>query len=57
MNLRERIAVRLGWTVEETKGFSFQSLRELVRGAGDAKLTHELDVAIRSGSYIIQRES
>jgi hypothetical protein len=36
VNLRERIAAKLGWTVEETQSLSLQALRELVRS--DAKL-------------------
>jgi hypothetical protein len=31
MNLHERVAKKLGWTVEQTKQFSLISLREIVR--------------------------
>ena len=48
-SLRERIALHLGWTVAETRGFSFQSLRDLVT---DPKIKHELTQEIQSGSYI-----
>jgi hypothetical protein len=52
VNLHARIAQALGWTEEQVKSFSFQTLRELVRPV-NAKLAHEMDVEIRSGSYII----
>jgi hypothetical protein len=52
MDLHERIAEALGWTEKEVKSFSFQTLREMVRPVSP-KLTHELDVAIRSQSYFI----
>jgi hypothetical protein len=52
MNLHARIAEALGWTEAEVKSFSFQSLRELVRPV-NPKLAHELDEAIRSGSYSV----
>lgn len=52
--MHERIAKALGWTEEQVKGFSLQSLRELVRPISP-KLAAELDEAIRGGSYIKQR--
>lgn len=53
--LRERIAKALGWTVEDTRSYSFYTLREIIRPVSP-KLTHELDVMIRSGEYIIDDE-
>jgi hypothetical protein len=50
--MRARIAEALGWTEEQTLGFSLQALRELVRPVSK-KLAHELDVAIQSGSCIV----
>lgn len=52
MSLHERIAEVLGWTEEEVKSFSFQTLREILRPVSP-KLVHELDVEIRTGAYII----
>lgn len=51
-SLHERVANALGWTLAEAQSFSLQSLREVVRPVS-AKLAHELNVAIRSGSYIV----
>lgn len=51
-NLHERIADALGWTVEETRGFSLAALRDLVRPVS-AKLAHEITVAISSGSVLL----
>lgn len=51
MNLRERIAKTLGWTIEQTQQFSAQTLRELVRGKDD-KLVTLISTEIRNGSYI-----
>ena len=50
--MKERIAKLLGWSLADVNSFDLKSLRELVRPLSP-KLTHELDVAIRSGSYII----
>jgi hypothetical protein len=52
VSLHARIAEALGWSEADVKSFSFYSLREVVRPVS-AKLTAELDVVIRSGSYII----
>lgn len=41
MSLHERIAAALGWTVEQTQGFSLLALRDLVRPVS-AKLAHEI---------------
>jgi len=46
--LHERIAKCLGWTIEETKSLSLQTLRDLVRPL-DVKLTHEITDAIENG--------
>jgi len=51
-DLRGRIAKTLGWKVEDTHGFSFQSLRELVRPVSP-ELANEVNAVIRDGSYII----
>jgi hypothetical protein len=50
--LHERIAKCLGWTVEETKQFSLQTLREMVR-TKSSKLTYFIDEEIRSGRYLL----
>lgn len=53
-NLHERCAEVLGWTEEECKTFSLQTLREMVRAGGNApKLVRDMDDAIQSGGYII----
>jgi hypothetical protein len=51
-SLHERIAKALGWTVTEAQSFDLHTLRELMRHVSP-KLTHELDVQIRSGAYIV----
>lgn len=48
MDLHTRIAEALGWTREETRSFSMQALRDLVRPVS-SKLAHEIDMFIRSG--------
>lgn len=55
MNLHERIATALGWTVKETQGFSLQALRDLVRPVND-KLAHQITDAIQTGSYFVETE-
>lgn len=54
MNLHQRIADALGWTLEQTQSLSFHTLRELVRPVS-AKLADEITQAIRSGAYVRQR--
>lgn len=49
--LHTRIAQVLGWTPEEAKSFSMQTLREIVRPV-DSKLADDLSIYIRSGEYI-----
>lgn len=56
MSLHSRIAEALGWTVQETQQFSFQSLREIVRPVSP-KLVHELDERIRSGRHITMEDT
>jgi hypothetical protein len=51
--LRERIAEALGWSIDDTKRFSFQMLREIVRH--HSKLAHEIDLAIRGGEYLLKK--
>ena len=51
MDWRERVAALLGWSVQDTRGFSMQMLREMVRDK-DPKLAGELSTMIQSGSYI-----
>lgn len=48
MNLHERIARVLGWTVEQAQSFSLPTLRELVRPVS-AKLAHEITLAMQNG--------
>jgi hypothetical protein len=50
--LRRQVAAALGWTEENTKAFSVQSLRELVRSVGNIRLVGELSALIESGGYI-----
>ncbi len=52
MNLHARIAEALGWTEDQTKQFSLQALRDLLRPTSP-KLVAELDSAIRTGGYIV----
>lgn len=49
--MHERIAKALGWTVEQTHGFSLAALRDLVRPV-DPALADEISRQIQSGSYI-----
>lgn len=48
--IRQRIADHLGWSLEETKGFPLQALRDLVKNQG---LKADISEAIRSGGYIL----
>jgi hypothetical protein len=50
MNLHERIAKALGWTVKETQGFSLLALRDLVRPV-DEKLAHEITLATKGTGF------
>lgn len=50
MTLHERIALALGWTVEQAKSFSLLSLRDLVRPVSP-KLADEITNAINSPGY------
>ncbi len=45
MNLHQRIAHVLGWTLAETQGFSLQALRDVVRPVSP-KLANEIGLAI-----------
>jgi DNA-binding cell septation regulator SpoVG len=49
-NLHARIAQALNWKEEETKQFSMQSLRDLVRPISP-KLAQEISQAIQSKDY------
>lgn len=49
--LHTRIAETLGWDVRDVQSFSHQALREIVKD--HPKLVHELDLAIRSGRYLL----
>ena len=49
---REAIAKALGWTVEETRQFSWQALRDLVRPVNPA-LAKDMSADIKSGRYIV----
>jgi hypothetical protein len=49
--MHDRIAKALGWTVEQTKGFSLAALRELL--PRDSKLRYEIDVSIRGGYSLL----
>jgi len=51
MTLHQQIAKALGWSEEDTKKFSLQMLREMVRGK-NPKLAYEISRAIRTGSYL-----
>lgn len=54
LELHERIANALGWTVEQTHQFSLQALREIVRNK-DSKLAYLLSQEIRKGTSITAR--
>lgn len=56
MSLHKKIAKVLGWSTNETHGFSLQSLRELVRPV-DPKLADEISQRITSGDYIREDKS
>ena len=51
MNLHERIAAALGWSVSDVKSFSLITLRDLVRPVSP-KLAHEISVALKAGDYL-----
>lgn len=50
--IHEQIAKALGWTIEDARSFSLQTLRDWVRPV-DSKLAAEISEAIRSGRYYI----
>lgn len=45
MNLHQRIADALGWTLAETQSFSLQALSDVVRPVSP-KLAHEITLTI-----------
>jgi hypothetical protein len=51
LTLEDKLACALGWSVEETRRFSAQSLRELVRPVS-AALALEITDHIQSGYYV-----
>ena len=55
-NMTPRIAAVLGWSEEDVRSFSFQSLRALVRPI-NPKLAHEITLWIESGETILERQS
>lgn len=52
MNLHERIAATLDWTVAETQGFSLPTLREMVRSKSP-KLAREISLVIQGPLLIL----
>lgn len=55
MTLHERIAAKLGWTVEETRGFSLATLREFVR-VKSPKLAYLISLELESGRHILDAD-
>lgn len=53
MNLHERIAKRLGWSLRDVTSMSLLMLRELVRDA-DPALAREITQGIKSGAYVLE---
>ncbi len=51
-DLRDRVADALGWSAEQVRSMSWQSLRELVRPVSQ-NLAQEITTAIQSGSYAL----
>lgn len=49
MDLHERIAKALGWSVVQTQSFSLRALRELVVLVSP-KLAHEITLAIKTST-------
>jgi hypothetical protein len=47
MTLHERIAEKLGWTVQEAQSFSLPALREVVRPVSE-KLAHEITLVMNN---------
>jgi hypothetical protein len=50
-DLHDRIARTLGWSAEDVRSFSMQSLRDLVRPV-DPDLAKEMTLVIQSGQYV-----
>jgi len=50
MNLHERIAEALNWTLKDVQSFSLPSLLPLVRPV-DAKLAHEISSSIETAAH------
>jgi hypothetical protein len=53
MNLHERVAEALGWTVSEVQSLSLSSLREMVRPVSP-KLAHELTLATQNPQSLVK---
>jgi hypothetical protein len=51
-NIRSRIASTLGWSEADARGFSLQTLRDLVRPA-DPALAREIDERVSSGRILL----
>lgn len=51
--LRQQIADKLGWTLEETMQFSLPSLRNIVAPISP-KLAHEISCAMQGPEYIFR---
>lgn len=51
--LHERIAEKLGWTVQETQSFSLAALREMVKDKSP-KLAYFITEEIRTGRHLVQ---
>lgn len=52
MNLHERIAKALKWSVEDCQKFSLPMLREMLRTV-NPKLAHEVTCVMQSGAYYV----
>ena len=55
MTLHERIALALGWSERDVRGFSLLTLRELLRPR-HPKLFAEVTNLIQSGGHITQQD-
>jgi hypothetical protein len=51
MNLYERIAKALGWTIEQAQSFSLPALRDLVRPVSP-ELAYEISASMQHGSHV-----
>jgi len=54
LELQQRVAVALNWSIDDVNSFSLLSLRDIVR-PHNPRLAYEISCAIQNGDYILGR--